>query len=174
MISQARSISPGFRVGVQHVLYEEALVAMRERGRIGGHAVVRAAQRREVQLARLAGAASGRVPPHQLRDRVGGQGAAEELRLAELRPWPLLLAVAGQRSLRLPVRQPAVRGALGVGADAEERPAKQCPPLRAATCTPDRRANAIVSATSSGVRQRTTAVGRTSQKRVIAGLRTRS
>ena len=53
----------------------------------------------------------------------------------------------------------------------EERPAKQWPPLRIAISIPDRRANAIVSATSPGVRQSTTARGRTSWKRSIAGLR---
>jgi hypothetical protein len=56
----------------------------------------------------------------------------------------------------------------------EERPAKQCPPLRAAVGSPVRRASAIVSATSSGVAQRTTARGRTSWKRAMAGLRASS
>ena len=53
----------------------------------------------------------------------------------------------------------------------EEPPSKQWPPLRAVTAMSDRRATATASTTSSGVRQRTTAAGRTSQKRAIAGLR---
>ncbi len=51
-----------------------------------------------------------------------------------------------------------------------ERPAKQCPPLRATAGIP----KASVAATSSGVRQRTTAAGRTSWKRAIAGRRAAS
>jgi hypothetical protein len=53
-----------------------------------------------------------------------------------------------------------------------ERPAKQCPPLRAATGRPS--AKAIACATSSGVRHRTTACGRTSWNLAIAGLRASS
>ena len=53
----------------------------------------------------------------------------------------------------------------------DERPAKQCPPLRGAIGSPCARATASVSATSSGVRQRTTAAGRASRKRASGGLR---
>ena len=53
----------------------------------------------------------------------------------------------------------------------EERPAKQCPPLRRATSTPPWRANASVSATSPALSHRAMACGRTSWKRAIAGLR---
>ena len=56
----------------------------------------------------------------------------------------------------------------------EERPAKQWPPERTASCRPDPRAKAIVSATSAGVVQRTMACGRTSWKRPIGGRRTDS
>ena len=56
----------------------------------------------------------------------------------------------------------------------DERPAKQCPPPRAAVSAPTRRANVIVSATSGGVAQRTTAAGRTSSYCAQAGLRTSS
>ena len=56
----------------------------------------------------------------------------------------------------------------------DERPAKQCPPLRTATGRPASRANAIAAATSAAVRQRTTAAGRVSWKRAMAGLRASS
>src|SRR5918999_5162288 len=56
----------------------------------------------------------------------------------------------------------------------DERPAKSCPPLRTATSIPERRAKAIASTTSAGVRHSTTACGRTSWKRGICGLRTSS
>src|SRR5918996_3138253 len=55
-----------------------------------------------------------------------------------------------------------------------ERPAKQCPPLRAATGSRSRRAKASASATSSADRQRATTCGRTSWKRAIAGRRASS
>jgi hypothetical protein len=56
----------------------------------------------------------------------------------------------------------------------EERPAKQCPPLRIAVGRPRRRASASVSATSAGDAHSTTAAGRMSWKRAIAGRRTAS
>jgi hypothetical protein len=56
----------------------------------------------------------------------------------------------------------------------EERPAKQCPPLRGAARNAYRRANEIASETSAGVSQSTTACGRTSWNRAMAGLRTES
>jgi len=56
----------------------------------------------------------------------------------------------------------------------EECPAKQWPPLRAAVRSPVRRASRIVSATSVGVSHRTTAWGRTSWNRGMAGLRSES
>jgi hypothetical protein len=43
----------------------------------------------------------------------------------------------------------------------EERPAKQCPPLRVAVGNPDRAASATVSATSLALLHRTTACGST-------------
>jgi len=54
----------------------------------------------------------------------------------------------------------------------EEWPAKQWPPLRGTADTPDSRANRIVSATSAGAAHRTTAAGRMSWKRAMAGRRT--
>src|SRR5919197_3592125 len=54
----------------------------------------------------------------------------------------------------------------------DERPAKQCPRLRATFSAPTRRANAIVAATSAGVEQRTTASARTSSNCAHGGLRT--
>ena len=56
----------------------------------------------------------------------------------------------------------------------EERPARQCPPLRAAVRSPQRLANQMVSAMSAGVLHRTTALGRTAWKRAMAGLRASS
>ena len=56
----------------------------------------------------------------------------------------------------------------------EERPAKQCPPLRAATWMPYRPANQIASATSAGVRHRITACGSTPWNRAICGVRASS
>jgi hypothetical protein len=53
----------------------------------------------------------------------------------------------------------------------DERPAKQCPPLRTATGIPSRRASAIASATSPVVAQRATARGRAPWNRGIAALR---
>jgi hypothetical protein len=53
----------------------------------------------------------------------------------------------------------------------EERPAKQWPPLRGAARTPQRRANASVSATSSAFSHRTIACGRMSRNRASAGVR---
>lgn len=56
----------------------------------------------------------------------------------------------------------------------DERPAKQWPPLRTATGSPDRRACASAAATSSGLAQRAMACGRISWKRASAGLRAAS
>lgn len=57
---------------------------------------------------------------------------------------------------------------------AEERPAKQWPPLRVAVCSPERLANEIVSETSSGVSHSATACGWTSWYREMAGFRAES
>jgi hypothetical protein len=56
--------------------------------------------------------------------------------------------------------------------EVDERPAKQCPPLRATVGIPSRRASAIVSTRSSGTLQSTAARGRTSSNCAQAGLRT--
>jgi len=57
----------------------------------------------------------------------------------------------------------------------EERPAKQCPPLQVAVRSPDRRANEIVSETSSVVlHSTTTTCGLTLWNRAMAGLRAES
>jgi hypothetical protein len=53
----------------------------------------------------------------------------------------------------------------------EERPAKQCPPLRAVARNPERLANRIASETSAADAHRTTAGGLASWKRAMAGLR---
>ena len=61
------------RVGVDddRVLEQEQLIAMDEGGGVGAHAVVRAAPRREVQLARLARGSSLLEILHQRRDGFG-------------------------------------------------------------------------------------------------------
>jgi len=56
----------------------------------------------------------------------------------------------------------------------DERPAKQWPPLRTASGSRARRANAIASATSCGLVQRTIACGRMLSNWPIAGLLSRS
>ena len=56
----------------------------------------------------------------------------------------------------------------------EERPAKQCPPLRVAVRNLVRLANEIVVDTSSGFSHSTMARGLTSWKRAMAGLRAES
>src|SRR5215213_98548 len=53
----------------------------------------------------------------------------------------------------------------------DERPAKQCPPLRSASGSPSLLADAMACATSSEARQRTTTRGRTPSKRAICDLR---
>src|SRR3954469_4558697 len=56
----------------------------------------------------------------------------------------------------------------------DERPPKQCPPLRAATGSPPRRASVSASATSAAPRQRAMACGRRSSSSGIGGLRAAS
>src|SRR5829696_3749663 len=74
----------GGRVGVDdyRVLEQEELVAMDEGGGVGAHAVVRAAPRREVQLARLAWHPLLREMLYQHHYGFGGQRPPKELGLA--------------------------------------------------------------------------------------------
>src|ERR671912_1974005 len=115
------------------------------------------------------------IPPPRVRPEIPTEGP---------QPAGMVMPCPSSASYTSPRRAPAPTVAASPETDTErmdetsittpfveERPAKQCPPLRVITPSPDRLANEMVSRTSSGTLQSTIACGVASWKRGMAGLR---